>query len=97
LDEKPAGTGFLLSPNCRITLPQMSRQPGVVCEDKFLLYKLHPVDKRGFFDGCGGRIRTNDLRVMSSIWDTAAHLIAPEKFLFRMKFNISPYFSLHFV
>jgi hypothetical protein len=53
LDEKPVGTGFLLSPNCRITLPQMSRQPGVVCEDKFLLYKLHPVDKRGFFDGGG--------------------------------------------
>jgi hypothetical protein len=49
LDEKPVGTGFLLSPNCRITLPQMSRQPGVVCEDKFLLYKLHLGEDFDFF------------------------------------------------
>ena len=30
-----------LSPNCRITLPQMSRSQGLFCEDKFLLYKIN--------------------------------------------------------
>ena len=42
----------------------------IILENAVFLLKKHEiaafvvVDKSGYFDGCGGRIRTNDLRVM---------------------------------
>ena len=49
-------------------------------ENALFLLKKHEiaafvlVDKSGYFDGCGERIRTNDLRVMAS-----PRLAVPEK------------------
>ena len=46
----------------------MSRQPGVVCEDKFLLYKLHPVDKRGSVVRAECETKLNELLKKQAGW-----------------------------
>ena len=52
----------------------------IILENAVFLLKKHEiaafvvVDKSGYFDGCGGRIRTNDLRVIAP-----RRLAVPEK------------------